>query len=229
MIQLHGVSRTYRRGADEVRALVDLTLEIPTGSFVGIMGPSGSGKSTLLNLIAGLDRPSSGTVTVAGQSLDGLNENQLAVWRGVHLGFVFQFYNLLPVLSAAENIELPLLLTRLSKPQRRKSVETALQIVGLAERQHHFPNQMSGGEQQRVAIARALVIDPVLLVADEPTGDLDAQNAEAVLDLLRRLKNEFHKTIVMVTHDPRSERYVDYAVRLDKGILISSQQESLFE
>ena len=229
MIQLHGVSRTYRRGADEVRALVDLTLEIPTGSFVGIMGPSGSGKSTLLNLIAGLDRPSSGTVTVAGQSLDGLNENQLAVWRGVHLGFVFQFYNLLPVLSAAENIELPLLLTRLSKPQRRKSVETALQIVGLAERQHHFPNQMSGGEQQRVAIARALVIDPVLLVADEPTGDLDAQNAEAVLDLLRRLKNEFHKTSVMVTHDPRSERYVDYAVRLDKGILISSQQESLFE
>src|SRR5215470_2804788 len=185
------------------------------------MGPSGSGKSTLLNLIAGLDQPSSGAVIVDGQALSGLSENQLAAWRAAHVGFVFQFYNLIPVLSAAENVEVPLLLTRLSKADRRKHVETALSIVGLAERKDHRPNQLSGGEQQRVAIARAVVVDPQLLVADEPTGDLDAKNADDILDLLRRLKNEFHKTIVMVTHDQRAERYVDHIFHLDKGVLVN--------
>jgi putative ABC transport system ATP-binding protein len=220
MITLNQVSRIYRRGADEVHALERVNLEIPDGTFVALMGPSGSGKSTLLNLIAGLDQPSSGSVTVNGQILHGLSEDQLAAWRAVHVGFVFQFYNLIPVLSAAENVEIPLLLTRLSKAERRKHVETALSIVDLTDRKDHRPSQLSGGEQQRVAIARAVVVDPELLVADEPTGDLDAKNADDILDLLRRLKNEFHKTIVMVTHDPRAERYVDQIFHLDKGVLV---------
>jgi len=220
MITLNQVSRIYRRGADEVHALERVSLEISGGTFVALMGPSGSGKSTLLNLVAGLDQPSSGSVVVNGQLLGGLGEDQLASWRAAHVGFVFQFYNLIPVLSAAENVELPLLLTRLSKADRHRHVETALGIIGLADRQHHRPNQLSGGEQQRVAIARAVVVDPALLVADEPTGDLDAKNADDILDLLRRLKNEFHKTIVMVTHDPRAERYVDHTVHLDKGVLV---------
>jgi putative ABC transport system ATP-binding protein len=185
------------------------------------MGPSGSGKSTLLNLIAGLDQPSSGNIMVNGQNLSGLGEDQLAAWRAAHVGFVFQFYNLIPVLTAAENVELPLLLTRLSKADRRKHVETALSIVGLTERKDHRPNQLSGGEQQRVAIARAIVVDPELLVADEPTGDLDAKNADDILTLLQRLKNEFHKMIVMVTHDLRAERYVDQTFYLDKGVLVN--------
>lgn len=220
MIKLSQISRVYRRGGDEVHALKNVNLEIPTGAFVALMGPSGSGKSTLLNLLAGLDQPSTGIVKVGGQLLSDLSENQLAAWRGAHVGFVFQFYNLIPVLSAAENVEVPLLLTRLSKAERRKHVATALSIVGLTDRKDHFPNQLSGGEQQRVAIARAIVIDPELLVTDEPTGDLDAKNADDVLDLLRRLKNEFHKTIVMVTHDPRAERYVDRIFHLDKGVLM---------
>jgi putative ABC transport system ATP-binding protein len=197
-------------------------LQIPDGTFAALMGPSGSGKSTLLNLIAGLDQPSSGNITVNGQNLSGLSEDRLAAWRAAHVGFVFQFYNLLPVLSAAENVEVPLLLTRLSKADRRKHVETALRIVGLAGRKDHRPDQLSGGEQQRVAIARAIVVDPALLVADEPTGDLDAKNADDILTLLQRLKGEFHKTIVMVTHDPRAERYVDHTFHLDKGILVNS-------
>jgi len=221
MITLQQVSRVYRRGADEVHALEQVNLEIPNGVFVALMGPSGSGKSTLLNLIAGLDQPSAGSVAINGQMLSGLSEDQLAAWRAAHVGFVFQFYNLIPVLSAAENVEVPLLLTRLSKAARRQHVETALQIVGLADRKHHRPNQLSGGEQQRVAIARAVVVDPDLLVADEPTGDLDAKNADDILDLLRRLKNEFHKTIVMVTHDLRAERYVDQIFHLDKGVLVN--------
>jgi putative ABC transport system ATP-binding protein len=224
MITLQQVSRVYRRGADEVHALEQVNLEILDGTFVALMGPSGSGKSTLLNLIAGLDQPSSGNVAINGQMLSGLSEDQLAAWRAAHVGFVFQFYNLIPVLSAAENVEVPLLLTRLSKAARRQHVETALQIVGLADRQHHRPNQLSGGEQQRVAIARAVVVDPDLLVADEPTGDLDAKNADDILDLLRRLKNEFHKTIVMVTHDPRVERYVDQIFHLDKGVLVTNNE-----
>src|SRR5215510_3044617 len=220
MIELHQISRLYRRGADEVHALENVSLRIADGTFVALMGPSGSGKSTLLNLIAGLDQPSSGTIIVDGQALSGLSENQLAAWRAAHVGFVFQFYNLIPVLSAAENVEVPLLLTRLSKADRRKHVETALSIVGLVDRKDHLPNQLSGGEQQRVAIARAIVVDPGLIVADEPTGDLDGKNADEILALLRQLKNEFHKTVVMVTHDPRAERYVDQIFHLDKGVLV---------
>src|SRR5499433_3381085 len=220
MIELHQISRLYRRGADEVHALENVSLRIADGTFVALMGPSGSGKSTLLNLIAGLDQPSAGTIKVGGQLLSGLSEDQLAAWRAAHVGFVFQFYNLLPVLSAAENVEVPLLLTRLAKAERRNHAELALSIVGLAERKSHLPNQLSGGEQQRVAIARAIVVDPELVVADEPTGDLDAKNADDILALLRQLKNEFHKTIVMVTHDPRAERYVDQIFHLDKGILV---------
>ena len=220
MIELSQVSRVYRRGADEVHALARVTLQIPDGTFVALMGPSGSGKSTLLYLIAGLDQPSSGTIRVGALVLNGLGEDKLAAWRATHVGFVFQFYNLIPVLSAAENIEVPLLLTRLSKAERRQHVETALSIVGLTDRTAHFPGQLSGGEQQRVAIARAIVVDPELIVADEPTGDLDAKNADDILSLLRQLKHEFHKTIVMVTHDSRAERYVDQIFHLDKGVLV---------
>ena len=220
MIELSQVSRVYRRGADEVHALARVTLQIPDGTFVALMGPSGSGKSTLLNLIAGLDQPSSGTIRVGALVLNGLGEDKLAAWRATHVGFVFQFYNLIPVLSAAENIEVPLLLTRLSKAERRQHVETVLSIVGLTDRTAHFPGQLSGGEQQRVAIARAIVVDPELIVADEPTGDLDAKNADDILSLLRQLKHEFHKTIVMVTHDSRAERYVDQIFHLDKGVLV---------
>jgi len=220
VIELSQVSRVYRRGADEVHALARVTLQIPDGTFVALMGPSGSGKSTLLNLIAGLDQPSSGTIRVGALVLNGLGEDKLAAWRATHVGFVFQFYNLIPVLSAAENIEVPLLLTRLSKAERRQHVETALSIVGLTDRTAHFPGQLSGGEQQRVAIARAIVVDPELIVADEPTGDLDAKNADDILSLLRQLKHEFHKTIVMVTHDSRAERYVDQIFHLDKGVLV---------
>jgi len=220
VIELSQVSRVYRRGADEVHALARVTLQIPDGTFVALMGPSGSGKSTLLNLIAGLDQPSSGTIRVCALVLNGLGEDKLAAWRATHVGFVFQFYNLIPVLSAAENIEVPLLLTRLSKAERRQHVETVLSIVGLTDRTAHFPGQLSGGEQQRVAIARAIVVDPELIVADEPTGDLDAKNADDILSLLRQLKHEFHKTIVMVTHDSRAERYVDQIFHLDKGVLV---------
>jgi putative ABC transport system ATP-binding protein len=222
MIELQQVSRLYRRGADEVHALENVSLRIADGTFVALMGPSGSGKSTLLNLIAGLDQPSAGAIRVGEQVLSGLSEDQLAAWRAAHVGFVFQFYNLIPVLSAVENVEVPLLLTRLAKAERRQHAELALSIVGLADRKNHLPNQLSGGEQQRVAIARAIVVDPELIVADEPTGDLDARNADEILALLRQLKNEFHKTVIMVTHDPRAERYVDSIFHLDKGVLVES-------
>jgi putative ABC transport system ATP-binding protein len=225
VIEIHQVSRLYRRGVDEVHALENVNLTIADGVFVALMGPSGSGKSTLLNLIAGLDQPTSGTVTIGGQMLNGLSEDQLAAWRAAHVGFVFQFYNLIPVLTAIENVEVPLLLTRLSKADRRQPAELALSIVGLAERKHHLPNQLSGGEQQRVAIARAIVVDPQLIVADEPTGDLDAKNADEILSLLRQLKNEFHKTIIMVTHDPRAARYVDQTFHLEKGVLVDGAAE----
>jgi putative ABC transport system ATP-binding protein len=223
VIEVSNVSRLYSRGADEIHALEKVSLEIPRGQFVALMGPSGSGKSTLLNLIAGLDRPSSGSVSVAGQSLDALDEDELASFRAGHVGFVFQFFNLIPVLNAVENVELPLLLTHLSKAERRQRALTALRVVGLAERADHLPRQLSGGEQQRVAIARAFVSDPDLIVADEPTGDLDAKNAEATLELLRTLRREFGKTIVMVTHDPRAEKYVDVVHHLDKGVLLESR------
>jgi putative ABC transport system ATP-binding protein len=223
VIEISNVSRLYSRGADEVHALEDVSLAIPKGQFVALMGPSGSGKSTLLNLIAGLDRPTRGSVTVSGQRIDALDEDELASFRAAHVGFVFQFFNLIPVLTAVENVELPLLLTPLAKSERRERALTALRVVGLAERAGHLPRQLSGGEQQRVAIARAFVSDPELIVADEPTGDLDAKNAEATLELLRTLRRDFGKTVVMVTHDPRAEKYVDVVHHLDKGVLLESK------
>jgi putative ABC transport system ATP-binding protein len=221
MIDVRDVSRVYHRGVDRVHALDHVSLHIPGGRFVALMGPSGSGKSTLLNLLAGLDRPDTGEVRVAGQALSALDEDGLAAWRARHVGLVFQFYNLIPVLSALENVELPLLLTRLPRAERRRRAEIALAAVGLAARGHHRPQQLSGGEQQRVAIARAVVTDPDLLVADEPTGDLDAKSAVDILTLLRELNRAFEKTVVMVTHDPRAERFVDAVYHLDKGVLLN--------
>jgi putative ABC transport system ATP-binding protein len=223
VIELRNVSRLYKRGADEVHALEHVSLEIPAGRFVALMGPSGSGKSTLLNILAGLDRPSDGEVRVAGRQLNDLSEDELAHFRAAHMGFVFQFFNLIPVFTARENVGLPLLLTPLKKSERTERAETALRIVGLAERAGHRPAQLSGGEQQRVAIARAIVTDPEIVVADEPTGDLDAKNAEEVLSLLRTLKRDFGKTVVIVTHDPRAERYVDEVLLLDKGVYMGAR------
>ena len=222
LIEVQNVTRHYFRGTDEVHALDDVSLAVDRGSFVALMGPSGSGKSTLLNLISGIDRPSSGRVSVAGEQLADLSEDELAKWRARHVGLIFQFFNLIPVLSAQENVALPLLLTDLGKADRRERATTALRVVGLEERMDHYPATLSGGEQQRVAIARAIVTDPDLIVADEPTGDLDAKNAEAILDLLRALKTSFGKTVVMVTHDPRALRYVDHAHHLDKGVLLDA-------
>jgi len=220
VIELSDISRVYRRGADEVHALERVSLRIRKGRFVALMGPSGSGKSTLLNILAGLDRPTSGSVVVAGQELGPLGEDQLAAFRARHVGFVFQFFNLIPVLTARGNVELPLLLTHLGRAERRTRALTALRIVGLEERADHKPNELSGGEQQRVAIARAIVSDPEIVVADEPTGDLDARNAVEVLSLLRELAHSFGKTVVMVTHDPRAETFVDEVRHLDKGFLV---------
>ncbi len=222
MIQLENVSRVYRRGADEVRALDHVTLHVPRGCFVALMGPSGSGKSTLLHILAGLDRPTEGTVTVAGGCLNDLSEDALARFRARHVGFIFQFFNLIPVLSARGNVELPLLLTNLGKAERVSRAETALRVVGLSPRADHMPGELSGGEQQRVAVARAIVSDPEIVVADEPTGDLDAKNAMEILSLLRDLRREFGKTVVMVTHDPRGEEFVDGIHHLDKGLLRDS-------
>src|SRR6201993_1239567 len=217
-VQVENVSRVYQRDEFEVRALDNVSVRIPTGRFVAIMGPSGSGKTTLLNLIAGIDHPTSGRVAVGGEEITGMKERALAEWRARHIGLVFQFYNLIPVLTAFENVELPLLLTHLSKTDRKTHVESALKAVGLADRMGHYPRQLSGGQEQRVAIARAIVTDPTILAADEPTGDLDAKSAEEILVLLTQLKTQFDKTIVMVTHDPRSERFVDTVYRLDKGV-----------
>jgi putative ABC transport system ATP-binding protein len=225
LIELSEVSREYRRGTDRVMALDRVSLHIERNRFVALMGPSGSGKSTLLHILAGLDRPTSGRVVVAGRELGGLSDDELAKFRSAHVGFVFQFFNLIPVLDARGNVELPLLLTRLSKAERRERAETALRVVGLAERAAHAPNQLSGGEQQRVAIARAIVSDPEIIVADEPTGDLDAANATEILDLLRQLRTDFGKTIVMVTHDQRGAQYVDEIHHLDKGVLLHEAQD----
>jgi putative ABC transport system ATP-binding protein len=219
IVELKSVSKTYYRDRIAIPVLRDLSLSIPAGEFVALMGPSGSGKTTLLNLIAGIDRPDSGQVLVAGTDLAGLDESHLARWRARHIGFVFQFYNLLPVLTAAGNVELPLLLTKLSRRERQEHVRTALELVGLADRTDHYPRQLSGGQEQRVAIARALVTDPTVIVADEPTGDLDKQSATEILDLLSRLNGEFQKTIVMVTHDPRAAERAHTARHLDKGEL----------
>ncbi len=219
IVQIRGVSKSYRRDSMKVPVLNNITLDVPAGEFVGLMGPSGSGKTTLLNLIAGIDRPDSGQVSVAGTDVAQLSESQLAKWRATHIGFVFQFYNLIPVLTAYENVELPLLLAPLSKKQRREHVETALALVGLSDRVKHYPRQLSGGQEQRVAIARAIATDPTILVADEPTGDLDRKSAEEILTLLERLNREFKKTIVMVTHDPHAAERAHTVRHLDKGEL----------
>ena len=223
LIEIRNVSRRYVRGVDEVHALENVSLTISAGHFIAFMGPSGSGKSTLLNLVSGIDRPTEGEVLVAGEQLKDLSEDELAHWRASHVGLIFQFFNLMPVLSARDNVALPLLLTHLDKRERLRRAETALRIVGLGERLDHYPRTLSGGEQQRVAIARAIVTDPALIVADEPTGDLDARNAEEILALLRQLKSEFSKTVVMVTHDPRALRFVDDVFHLDKGILLEGE------
>ena len=219
IIQIRGVSKSYRRDSLAIPVLRGITLDVPEGEFITLMGPSGSGKTTLLNLIAGIDRPNEGSVTVAGTDVTRLGESELAKWRARHIGFVFQFYNLLPVLTAYENVELPLLLTPLSKADRKQHVEAALRLVGLADRLHHYPRQLSGGQEQRVAIARAIAPDPTIVVADEPTGDLDRQSADEVLTLLERLNREFRKTIVMVTHDPHAAQRAHTIRHLDKGEL----------
>jgi putative ABC transport system ATP-binding protein len=217
-VELDHVTRAYQRDQFEVRALDDVTLQIPEGSFVAIMGPSGSGKTTMLNLIAGIDQATSGSVAVGNEEVSSMSERDLAAWRARHVGLVFQFYNLMPVLTAFENVELPLLLTSLGKKERKQHVEAALTAVGLADRMAHYPRQLSGGQEQRVAIARAIVADPTIIVADEPTGDLDAKSAQEILYLLTELNQRFHKTIVMVTHDARAEQFVDSIYRLDKGV-----------
>jgi putative ABC transport system ATP-binding protein len=219
LIRLRGVHKIYRRDRLEVPVLQGIDLDVREGEFVALMGPSGSGKSTLLNLIAGIDTPTKGEVQVAGESLGLLKPSRLAAWRARHIGFIFQLYNLIPVLTAYQNVELPLLLTRLSAKDRKKRVLFALDLVGLQGREKHFPRQLSGGEEQRVAIARAIVADPTLIVADEPTGDLDAKNAADILTLLQRLHAELHKTILMVTHDPHAAERAGKTLHLDKGVL----------
>lgn len=219
IVELRKVSKSYRRGGQVVPVLQEITFEIRAGEFLALMGPSGSGKSTLLNLIAGIDKVDSGVITVGGVDISNLSESELAAWRGINVGFIFQFYNLIPVLTAFENVELPLLLTRLSRAERREHVELALRIVGLADRMDHRPGQLSGGQQQRVAIARAVVTDPAILVADEPTGDLDRKSAEEILSLMDRLNSESGKTIIMVTHDPRAAEKARTVRHLEKGFL----------
>ena len=219
LVSLTHVTKTYKRGKQAVEVLHNLDLEVAAGDFVALMGPSGSGKTTLLNLIGGLDQPTSGQVVVAGERLDQLSSGRLAKWRARHVGFVFQFYNLMPTLSAEKNVELPLLLTHLSGGQRKQHVRAALELVSLADRARHKPNELSGGQQQRVAIARAIVADPTLLVCDEPTGDLDRETAEEILHLLQMLNREHGKTIVMVTHDAKAAEFAKRQVHLDKGAL----------
>ena len=219
LIAIEKVSKHYQRDALVIRVLDGIDITIDRGDFLGLMGPSGSGKTTLLNLIAGIDRPTSGRVVVEGKEISSLSDAALTRWRSSNVGFIFQLYNLIPVLSAFENVELPLLLTKLSKKQRREHVMTALTLVGLADRTSHYPRQLSGGQEQRVAIARAIVSDPALLVADEPTGDLDAKSAQEILDLLGKLNTDLKKTIVMVTHDPHAAERAHKVMHLDKGVL----------
>ena len=219
LVRVEGVGKTFHRGAEDIHVLADLNLQIPAGEFLALMGPSGSGKSTLLNLIGGLDHPTEGSVSVAGERIDQLSDHRLAAWRARHIGFVFQLYNLMPMLTAERNVELPLLLTPLSRAERKKHVATALAVVGLAHRAKHFPRTLSGGEQQRVGIARGIVTDPTLLLCDEPTGDLDRKAGDEILSLLQALNREHGKTIIMVTHDPHASVRASRTVYLDKGQL----------
>ncbi len=220
LIRARNLGKTYVRGSEELRVLQGLDLDVEKGDFVAFMGPSGSGKTTLLNLLGGLDVPSEGSISVAGEEITSLSAHRLTAWRARHVGFVFQMYNLIPVLTAFQNVELPLLLTKLSKNERRRHVETALALVGLAGRSRHYPRQMSGGEEQRVAIARALVTDPTFLLCDEPTGDLDRKNADEIMDLIGRLVREHGKTVLIVTHDPRAAERAQAVLHLDKGTLV---------
>jgi putative ABC transport system ATP-binding protein len=220
VVKIRDLNKVFHRDTIPVSALESINLEVADGEFLCLMGPSGSGKTTLLNIIAGIDQPSSGEVRVLGEDISALSEDRLAAWRNVHVGFVFQTFNLIPVLTAYENVELPLLLTKLSPQERKEHVLTSLKLVGLEERVHHYPRQLSGGQEQRVAVARAIVTDPTLVVADEPTGDLDAHSAEEVLDILSRLNGDFKKTIIMVTHDPRAARHSTVTRHLEKGQLL---------
>jgi putative ABC transport system ATP-binding protein len=222
LIELRDVTKSYHRDANEIVVLAGVTISIAEGDFLALMGPSGSGKSTLLNLLAGIDRPTRGSIRVADTEIGGLGERALAAWRARHIGFIFQLYNLIPVLTAFENVELPLLLTHLTKKQRRDHVMAALGIVGLSDREKHYPRQLSGGQEQRVAIARAVVTDPTLLLADEPTGDLDAKSAAEILTLLQRLNQDYRKTIVMVTHDPHAAERASHVLHLEKGTLVET-------
>ena len=220
LIEVRGLGKTYRRGSEELHVLRGLDLDVEAGEVLAFMGPSGSGKSTLLNLLGGLDLPSEGSITVAGDEISRMSGGKLTAWRARHVGFVFQMYNLIPVLSAFQNVELPLLLTRLSKSERRRHVEVALAVVGLADRMHHRPGQLSGGQEQRVGIARAIVADPTFLLCDEPTGDLDRKSADDVIDLLDRLVREYGKTVLMVTHDPLAAKRAHAVRHLEKGALV---------
>jgi putative ABC transport system ATP-binding protein len=222
LIQVRGIDKTYQRGSIEIHVLQGLNLDVDAGDFVAFMGPSGSGKTTLLNLLGGLDLPSAGSIAVAGDEITHMSARQLTAWRARHVGFVFQVYNLIPVLTAFQNVELPLLLTRLSRVERRQHVETALEVVGLADRMHHYPRQLSGGQEQRVGIARAIVADPTFLLCDEPTGDLDRKSADEILDLLSRLVQEYGKTVLMVTHDPLAAERAHVVIHLEKGVLVDA-------
>lgn len=219
IVSVQNVTKAYKRDSLEIPVLQNISLEVPEGEFLALMGPSGSGKTTLLNLISGIDQPTSGSILVAETNIATLNESALAKWRSRHIGFVFQFYNLMPVLTAYENVELPLLLTNLSKKEKKERVQMVLKVVGLEDRMDHYPKQLSGGQQQRVAIARAIVTDPTLIIGDEPTGDLDRKSAEEILVLLERLNKEFKKTIIMVTHDPHAAESAHKIQHLDKGVL----------
>ncbi len=225
IVSISRLYKSYHRGDQTIPVLSDISFDIARGEFLALMGPSGSGKSTLLNLIAGIDRPDSGSITIGGIDVTKISETQLAHWRALNVGFIFQFYNLIPVLTAFENVELPLILTSLSRAQRREHVETALKVVGLADRMDHYPGQLSGGQEQRVAIARAIVTDPAILVADEPTGDLDRVSAEEIMGLMNRLNQESGKTIIMVTHDPRAAKKAHLVRHLDKGVLTNAHSQ----
>jgi len=228
LIQVRGLDKTYRRGGEEIHVLQGLNLDVDKGEFVAFMGPSGSGKTTLLNLLGGLDVPSQGSISVAGDEVTSMSRGRLTEWRARHVGFIFQMYNLIPVLTAFQNIELPLLLTKLSKSQRRQHVETALEIVGLSDRKDHYPRQLSGGQEQRVTIARAMVSDPAFLLCDEPTGDLDRKSADEIMGIIKRLVKEYGKTVLMVTHDPIVANQANVTLHLEKGVLVEGIQSDKF-